>query len=408
MPADLSVRSIKALSRGLHRVARNLYLVVEAGGSNGRSWVLVYRSPITGKRRDMGLGSAETVSVARARELALRHRIAISEGRDPLDERRATRDRERPRALTFREVAELYIAAHEAGWRNPKHRAQWVSTLESYAHPVLGDVAVKDVDTGAVMRVLEPIWHDKPETANRVRGRVEQVLDFAAARHWREQGANPARWKGHISNLLPKRRALRPTTHHPAVPWMELPTLWAELAGSEDIAGLALRLDLLTCLRTSELRGGRWDEIDLRQKIWTVPAARMKGGKEHRVPLTMAALAVLDQLAALRQGEHLFPGAKAGRPIGTNAMALALHRLRPESTVHGLRSGFRDWAAEHAVAGEIAEGCLAHAIGNKVEAAYRRGDLLAPRRAAMERWAGFLTTPAAEPAVVPLRGRSAG
>jgi integrase len=406
MPADLSIRSAKALGRGLHRVARNLYLFVEAGGSKGRSWVFVYRSPVTGKRRDMGLGSADIVSVARAKELALRHRIALSEGRDPLEERRTARPAKEG-LLTFRQVADLYIGAHEAGWRNPKHRTQWASTLETYAHPVLGDVAVKDVDTGMVMRVLEPIWRDKPETANRVRGRVELTLDYAAARHWRQGGDNPARWRGHLDKLLPKRQALRPTIHHAALAWPELPTLWAELADSDDVAALALRLDLLTCLRTSELRGGRWDEIDLRQKVWTVPAARMKGGREFRVPLTAAALLLLDQLAALRQGEFLLPGAKAGRPIGANAMALVLHRLRPDVTVHGLRSSFRDWAAEHNVVGEVAEACLAHAIENKVEAAYRRGDLLHPRRAAMERWAQFLTVPTSGiEKVVPLYGEA--
>lgn len=253
------------------------------------------------------------------------------------------------------------------------------------------------------MRVLEPIWHEKPETANRVRGRIELVLDYAKARHWR-QGDNPARWKGHIGNLLPKRRAVRPTVHHAAVPWPELPTLWAEVGNREDIPTQALRFTMLAAVRTNEARGARWDEFDLHHKVWTVPAARMKGGREFRVPLTAPALRILDQLAALRQGEYLFPGARAGRPIGPNAMALTLHRLHPDSTVHGtVRSGFRDWASEHGIAGEVAEACLSHTIANKVEAAYRRGDLLEPRRAAMERWAHFLTTPAAEPVVVPIR-----
>ena len=406
MPSDFSPARIRTLTPGRYRAARNLYLVVGAGRAGaGCSWVMIYRSPVTGKRRDMGLGSAEVVSVRRAKELVLRHRAAILEGHDPLAERRAARS-DRQVALTFRQVADLYIAAHEASWRNPKTRAQWSSSLEAYAYPVLGDLAVNAVDTGAVMRAIEPIWAEKPETASRVRGRIETVLDYARARHWR-QGDNPARWKGHIGNLLPKRRALRPTVHHAAVPWRELRALWAELADRADISALALRFTILTCTRTKEARGARWGEFDLGERLWTIPAVRMKGGREFRVPVTTAARKMLDQLAALRQGEHLFPGVKAGRPIGTNAMALALHRLRPDATVHGMRSAFRDWAAEHGIVGEVAEACLAHTIENKVEAAYRRGDLLGPRRAAMERWARFLMTSGAVPAVVPLRGRAA-
>jgi integrase len=400
MPSDFSPARVKTLAPGRYRAGRNLYLLVGAGGGNGRSWVFRYSRD--GASHDMGLGSADAISVRRAKELVLRHRAAIAEGRDPLAERRAAHS-DRQAILTFRQVADLYIAAHEASWRNPKHRAQWSSTLETYAHPVLGDLPVGAVGTGAVMRVLEGLWHDRPETASRLRGRIEVILNFATARQWR-QGDNPARWKGHIGNLLPNRRALQPVTHHAAVPWEKLPILWAELADREAVAVLALRVVMLTAVRTNEAREARWDEIDLGQKVWTIPAARMKGGQEHRVPLTMAAIAVLDKLAALRQGEHLFPGANPGRPIGTNAMALALHRLRPGATVHGFRSSFRDWASEGGIAGEVAEAVLAHTIASKVEAAYRRGDLLQPRRAALERWSRFLTTaPASEPErVVPL------
>ena len=401
--AELSQKAVAALRPGRHRVAPNLYILID---EVRRSWVFKFVSPVTGKPREMGLGPTDLVSLKRARELALRHRLALSEGRDPLEDRRTARPA-KENLLTFRQVAELYIGAHEASWRNPKHRAQWYSSLETYAYPILGDLAVSAVDTGAVMRVLEPIWQLKPETAARVRGRIETVLDYAKARHWR-QGDNPARWKGHIGNLLPNRRALKPVTHHAAVPWAELPALWTELAGREGIAALALKFTLLTAVRTSEARGARWDENDRGQKVWTIPAVRMKGGREFRVPLSSAALELLDRLAVLRQGEHLFTGAKAGRSIGPNAMTLALHGLRPAATVHGMRSGFRDWASEHGVAGEVAEACLAHVIENKVEAAYRRGDLLQPRRAVMERWARFLTTPSAEPAVVPLSRRGSG
>jgi integrase len=365
---------------------------------------MIYRSPTTGKRRDMGLGAADIVTVARAKELVLRHRLAILEGRDPLDERRSKRN-DRPAGLNFRQVAELYVAAHGAAWRSSKHRAQWWSSLETYAFPVLGDLAVNAVDTAAVMRVLEPMWHDKTETASRVRGRIETVLDYASARHWRI-GDNPARWRGHIKSLLPRRAKIAPPVHHAAVSWRELPTLWADLAGREDIAVPALRFTLLTGVRTGEVLGARWDEINTGAKVWTIPAERMKAAREFRVPLSAAALTVLAELAALRQSDFLFPGAKVGRPLNHAAMLMALRRLRGAgATVHGMRSGFRDWASEHGVAGEVAEACLAHTIVNRVEAAYRRGDLLEPRRAVMERWARFLATPAGEEGVVPLHGK---
>jgi integrase len=405
--SDLSSKAVAALKPGRHRVARNLYLVVGARGSEiARSWVMIYRSPTTGKRRDMGLGPADIITVAHAKELALRHRLAVLEGRDPLEEKRAQR-RVRPAVLSFRQVAELYIAAHEASWRSPKHRSQWSLSLNNDAYPVLGDLPINEIDTAAVMRVLEPIWPAKPETASRVRGRIELVLGYATSRHWRT-GDNPARWRGHIENLLPKKSKLRQVVHHAALPWRELPTLWTDLAGRDGIAVLALRLTLLTGLRTNEALGARWDEIDVGGKVWTIPAERVKAAREFRVPLTAAATVVLTRLAALRQNDYVFPGARNGRPLGRLAMLNLMHALRGAgATVHGtVRSGFRDWASEHGVNGEVAEACLAHAIENKVEAAYRRGDLLEPRRAVMERWARFLMTPSAEQGVVPMRGRA--
>jgi integrase len=395
----MPLRAQRDFTPGRHRVADNLYLITD---DNRRSWVLRYVSPVTGKTRDMGLGPADLVSTSRAKELALRHRLAILEGRDPLEERRAARPH-REDLLTFQQIAKLYIAAHAPTWRNSKHAAQWPATLAAYAYPVLGDVVVKDVDTGMVMRVLEPIWHTKPETASRVRGRIETVLDYAAARHWR-QGDNPARWKGHIENLLPKRAKVKAVVHHAAVAWRDLPALWGELAARDDISALALRFTLLTAVRTNEAIGARWDEIDLDRKVWTIPAARMKAAQQFGVPLSAAALTVIDELAALRQGEHVFPGARVGKPLSNMAMLMALRRMRPGTTTHGtVRSGFRDWAAEHGVAAEVAEGCLAHTIENKVEAAYRRGDLLGPRRAALERWARFLTEPMATEGVIALK-----
>jgi integrase len=329
----------------------------------------------------------------------------VAEGRDPLEEKRGRRPRED--LLSFRRVAEFYVAAHEAGWKSPKHRQQWAQTLEDYVYPVLGDLPVRDIGDGEVERVLTPIWQQKPETGSRVRGRIEAILDFAKAKSWRA-GDNPARWKGHIEHTVPKRHTLKPTVHHPAVPWKEMPLFWDELAAREDMPALALRFAILTATRTNETRGARWDEIDLEAKVWTIPPSRMKGGREHRVPLTVAVIEMLEQLRAADRGAYVFPGARLGRPIGTNAMALVLRSLRPEVTVHGFRSSFRDWAAEAGINRELAECCLAHVVEGKVERAYLRSDVLEPRRVTMQRWVSYLTTPVAEPVVVPLRGRVMG
>ena len=390
MLLDLSAKLVAALGEGRHRVARNLYLLstAKSNGTVSRSWVLIYTSPKTGRRVDMGLGSADLVSVARAKELALRHRLAILEGRCPLTERREARKKERPRILNFHQVAELYLGAHAATWRNAKHRAQWSATLDTYAGPVLGDLPVAQISTAEIMRVLEPIWHEKPETASRVRGRIETVLDYAAARHWRT-GGNPARWRGHLESLLPHRSKVRTIKHHAAVPWRDLPALWVQLAGRADISALALCFTLITGVRTNEAIGARWTELDLDRKVWTIPATRMKAGREFRIPLSAAALALLDRLATLRQGEFVFPGARHGRPISNMTMLELLRGLRPGTTVHGtVRSGFRDWAAEHGVAREVAETALAHVVADKTEAAYLRGDLLEPRRIVAENWRG--------------------
>ena len=411
---ELSLADIKALSPGRHRVARNLWIAIgDAGdGDNRRSWIFKFTSPGTGRPREMGLGAADVVSLARAKELVLRHRLAVIEGRDPLDERRAVRP-ERVRMPTLREVGEFYLTAHETSWRNPKHRAQWRSTLETYAYPILGDIAADKIDVAQVMRVLEGLWHTKPETASRLRGRIEALLNFAAARSWRH-GDNPARWRGHLEQLLPHRNKVRPIKHQAALPWRDLPALWAELDDRGDVSALALKFNLLTVTRTNETIGARWTEIDLAEKVWTVPAERMKAARAFRVPLGAAAVAVLGQLAAIRQNDLIFPGAIGGRAISNMSMLMALRRLRGAGlTVHGtVRSGFRDWASEHRAPGEVAEMALAHIVANKTEAAYRRGDLLEPRRAVLARWARFLTTPAGADAgeIIALRreGQAAG
>jgi integrase len=310
---------------------------------------------------------------------------------------------EAAKGMTFRACAERYIEAHKAGWRNPKHALQWMSTLASYAYPVFGDLPVKAIDVGLVMKAVEPIWATKTETASRLRGRIESVLDWAAARGYRH-GDNPARWRGHLDKLLPKRAKMQRVQHHPALAYDEVGAFMDALRSQGGIAARALAFCILTATRTSETLNARWDEIDLAAKLWVIPAGRIKAGKEHRVPLSAPALAILRQLAETRSGEFVFPGGKGGKPLSNMALLALLKRMeRSDLTVHGFRSAFRDWAAERThYPREVAEMALAHAIGDKVEAAYRQGDLFEKRRRLMEEWARFCASPRHSRDVVPI------
>lgn len=290
----------------------------------------------------------------------------------------------------FRKAAEQYVAAHKAGWRNPKHQQQWESTLATYAYPILGSLPVDAVTTDHVVQVLKPIWQEKTETASRLRGRIETILDYAGTRGWRS-GENPARWKGHLSFHLPKKGKIAPIEHHAALPWQEVAAFATELRRQEGIAAECLLWVILTGCRTGEALGATWQEIDFANRVWTIPAERMKAGREHRVPLSDAALALLQRLKASRlprHGEWLFPGQKGNAPITNMGMLTLLRRMkRNDLTVHGFRSTFRDWAAEATdYPSEVAEMALAHTIGSKVEAAYRRGDLFEKRRRLMQEW----------------------
>jgi integrase len=387
-----------------------LYLLVRS--KDAKFWIFRYSRD--GRTREMGLGPAagrSAVSLADARDKAIRLRRLVRDGVDPLDAReaedaakKAEAARATAGAITFRDVTDRYIAAHEAGWRNAKHRQQWRNTLEQYVLPSIGELAVGAVGTGEVMRILEPLWKRAPETASRLRGRIERILDHAKARGWRE-GENPARWRGHLDQLLPARRKVRAVEHHPAPPYAEAASFVAALRQVEGLAALALEFTILTAARAGETLGARWSEIDLAAKLWTVPAAQMKGNKEHRVPLSGRAVAILKELAQLREmsGEgdgataFLFPGRSRRRPLSDTAMRTVLRRMgRGDLTVHGFRSTFRDWAAERtSFANHVVEAALAHAIGDKVEAAYRRGDLFEKRRRLMEAWATFCAHPAA-------------
>ncbi|KQQ24090.1 integrase [Methylobacterium sp. Leaf122] len=382
----------KLKTPGMYGDGGGLWLQIT--GKGGKSWI--FRFTLDGKAREMGLGSAITFSLAEAREKALTCRKLCAEGIDPIEARNARRDAARieaAKAITFRQSAAAYIEAHKAGWRNAKHAAQWAATLDTYAHPAFGDLPVQAVDTALVMKAVEPIWATKPETATRVRGRIEAILDWAATRGFR-RGENPARWKGHLTNLLPKRSRVKKVEHHAALPFTEAPAFMAELAEQPGVAAKALAFTILTAARTGETIGAKWSEFDLDAGMWSVPAERMKAGVEHRVPLSESALTILREMKSIRSGEFVFPGGKRGRPLSNMAMLKTLERMgRDDLTVHGFRSSFRDWASETtAFPSEVVEAALAHTIENKVERAYRRGDLFQKRRELMDTWATNMGT----------------
>ena len=316
-----------------------LYLVV--GKTGAKSWAFLYMRD--GKRRELGLGALNDVPVAAAREKAATLRAVLDAGGDPQQER----DRQRVEAappVTFKTAAEQYITDHKAGWKNAKHAAQWASTLQTYAYPVLGSMAVSAVDVPDVLKVLKPIWAERPETASRVRGRVEAVLDYAKAHRWRT-GENPGRWKGTLDHLLPAKAKVQRVEHHAAMPYAKVPAFWAQLGEQDGTAALALRLAILTASRTGEVLGARWAEFDLDAGVWSVPGSRMKAGRDHRVPLSEPAVELLRSLPQV--GEYVFPGLKRGEPLSNMAMLMLLRRLSADDvTVHGFRSSFRDWAAE--------------------------------------------------------------
>jgi integrase len=386
---DLNVKQIEALSKpGMHRVSKNLYLQI--GPTGTKAWLFRYMKD--GRSHGMGLGRYDLVTLTEARAEAMLLRKQLFKGIDPLEERRAKRAQEKlhkATSVTFRECARRYIEAHAAGWRNSKHRTQWENTLDAYVHPVIGDLPVAGVDSTMVFRIIEPIWTTKTETASRLRGRMESILDWATARHYRT-GENPARWRGHLDKLLPPKSKVAPTTHHKAVPYADLPAFMAQLHDQTGVAARCLEFTILTATRTSEAREAQWSEIDLQARTWTIPAARVKAGKAHVVPLSDRALQLLAALP--RSGDFVFENGHVGKPIGAMGMSVVLQRVGRGGTVHGFRSTFRDWAAEQTHhPNHVVEMALAHVIGDKVEAAYRRGDLLAKRRELMQDWAGYCT-----------------
>jgi integrase len=381
-----AVAVAKLTKPGRYAVGDGAYLQIAAGGT--KAWIFRYQRD--GQARHMGLGPVSLISLAEAREKARNARRALLEGHDPLALKRQTRARQRLEAakgMTFKDCAERMMASHQAAWKNPKHKQQWRNTLASYAYPTFGDLPVGSVDTGLVLKALEPIWTTKPETAGRVRGRVEAVLDWAKARGYRD-GETPARWRGHLDKLLPNRRKVRSVRNHPAMPYSDLPVFMAELRSRKSVSARALEFAILTAGRTGEVIGAKLSEVDLDNAVWTVPADRMKAGKEHRVPLSPRAAEIVRELP--RDGDYVFPGGRAGKPLSNMALLELMRGMRPEFVPHGFRSTFRDWAAERTShPSEVVEQALAHAIESKVEAAYRRGDLFEKRRQLMVDWAAF-------------------
>jgi integrase len=400
----LSATSIKHLGVGMHGDGNGLWLRVVT--PQRRSWLFRYQRQ--GKAHEMGFGAFPAVSLAEAREKAQAMRKQLGQGIDPLAQRKAERqatEAEEARATTFAEAAEAYISDHEAGWRNAKHAAQWRSTLVTYAAPVIGAKACSAIDTDDVLKVLRAIWTKKPETATRLRGRLEMILSYAKARGWRD-APNPAVWRGHLQLMLAPRNKIAPVVHHAALDWHKAPAFMAELRAREGMGARALEFAVLTAVRSGEVRGADWAEIDLDRAEWTIPAGRMKTAKGHRVPLSEPALALVREQAKLKDGSGLvFLGQRRGVPMSDMTLTAGLRRMgRGELTAHGFRSTFRDWAAEATGhPNHVVEAALAHAISDKVEAAYRRGDLFEKRRLLMADWAGFLGHQPAE--VVSLAGK---
>jgi integrase len=382
----------RAKKRGYRGDGGGLYLQISSNGA--KSWVFRFRDGQ--KLREMGLGPCHTVSLADARHLARECRKQRLAGTDPIQARHAARAAARleaAKAMTFKQCAEAYIAAHKAGWKNAKHAGQWSATLATYAYPIIGELPVQAIDTGLVMRVLEPIWTTKTETASRLRGRIESVLDWARVRGYRD-GENPARWRGHLDHLLPERGKVAKVDHHAALPYREMANFMTQLRQQSGVSPLALEFAILTAARTGEVIGANWGEIDLNEGLWTIPAARMKAAKEHRVPLSQPATVLIHKLSEMRTSAFVFPGGRAGKPLSNMALLTTLRRMgRGDLTAHGFRSTFRDWAAERTTfPAEVAEQALAHSLPSKVEAAYRRGDLFEKRRHLMDAWGNYCET----------------
>ncbi len=385
----LTPRKVATAGPGKYEDGGGLRLAVSKAGA--KKWVL--RFTIDRKRREMGLGSFPDVGLAEAREKASEHRKQAKNGIDPIEARQTAPEK----TPSFTTCAARYIHAHRRSWKNAKHARQWVRTLKTYARPEIGPKKVDAITTEDILKILSPIWTTKTETAKRIQGRIENILDYAAAHKFCDP-LNPARWRGHLDKLLPKPSRVKKVVHHPAMPHTEVPAFMSEVASNSSVSALALRFLILTATRTSEVLQTQWSEIDLETAVWTIPASRMKARREHRVPLSDAAIDVLGALPRIDGNPYVFPGTRHGRPLSNMAllqlmrgMEYGVNGSRGDYVPHGFRSSFRDWSGEvSSFPRDVAEMALAHAIENKVEAAYRRGDLFAKRRKMMQEWADYL------------------
>ena len=388
----LSARRVETEKRpGLFADGGGLYLQVSATGA--KSWI--FRYTFGGRRLDMGLGSVKRVTLAEAREKALEAAKLVQAGVDPKEARnaeRAAQKAEPARLVTFKECAEAYIAGMRPGWKNAKHAAQWTSTLERYAFPFIGALPVEAVDMAAVLKSIGPIWTKRPETAGRLRGRIELILDYARVHGYRS-GDNPARWRGHLDHILPARSDVARVEHHASLVYQDIPAFWPRLQIQDGMGARALEFAVLTSSRSGEVLGAAWAEMDLEALVWTIPRERMKAGQEHRVPLSEPAIGLLRKLLTVRQNDFVFPGQSRGRPLSNMALAMVLRRMKLPVTPHGFRSTFRTWAAEKTTfSADVCEAALAHSQSSKVVAAYQRGDFFEKRRALMAVWADYCTS----------------
>lgn len=418
----LTAKSVTGKKRpGYYADGLGLYLQVGASGS--KSWLFRYMR--ARKAREMGLGSASKVSLAQARQKAADARNLIAMGVDPLEARKAAKAGqalEEARLITFGKCASAYINTHKADWKNAKHAEQWTNTIETYCGPLFGSLPVQSVDTGLVHKALDAIWTEKPETASRLRGRIEKVIDWATVSGYRT-GENPARWRGHMDKLLPALKKKQRVRHHPALPYDDTGAFVQSLHKQDGIAALALEFTILTAARTGEVIHATRDEFDFDAAVWIVPAKRTKTGREHRVPLAPRVLGIIRMMAA-GKGDYVFPGREAGDPLSSMAMLELIKRMHEQATsegakgwidpkcdderitVHGFRSSFRDWAAERTnFPQEVCKMALAHTVGDEVEEAYRRGDLFEKRRRLMLNWARFCERPRIKGNVVPMRAK---
>jgi integrase len=416
---QLTVADVKKAMPGLMvHDGNGLYLRVRLGKKDdkgkdviNKNWLYRYKSG--GRLREMGLGSVDAgIGLSDAREIVRRMHAKRVEGIDPIDERRATRaPKPKPKLMTFEHAATQYIAGREHTWKNKIHRKQWRDTLRDFAYPIIGKLQCADIETQHICQVLEPIWNEKPETASRLRGRIENVLDWARVKEDRK-GENPARWKGRLDQIYPApakaKKARRQKTgrgaHHPALPYAEAPAFMVELRKVTSVAAKALEFCILTAARTDDVIGAPWGEFDLSGKVWVVPAVRAKTDRDHRVPLSDRAVAILQEMAAIRQNDRVFPGLAEGGGMSNAALRNVLGRLREGITTHGFRSTFKDWISEETnFQPELSELALAHSIKNQAEAAYRRGDQLAKRVKLMDAWAQYLARPITDAKVIRMR-----